>query len=33
LRWVLPRAIGSVEIVDDVPQATVLRVLRALGAT
>ena len=33
LRWVLPRAIGSVEIVDDVPRATVLRVLRALGAT
>ncbi|MFN2131773.1 MAG: 3-dehydroquinate synthase [Anaerolineae bacterium] len=33
LRWVLPRAIGSVEIVDDVPRVTVLRVLRALGAT
>jgi len=33
LRWVLPRAIGSVVIVDDVPRATVLRVLRALGAT
>jgi shikimate kinase/3-dehydroquinate synthase len=33
LRWVLPRAIGNVEIVDDVPQADVLRVLRALGAT
>jgi 3-dehydroquinate synthase len=33
LRWVLPRAIGSVEIVEDVPQATVLRVLRALGAS
>jgi len=33
LRWILPRAIGSVEIVDDVPQATVLCVLRALGAS
>ena len=32
LRWVLPRAIGRVEIVSDVPQATVLQVLRRLGA-
>ena len=32
LRWILPRAIGAVEIVSDVPQATVLRVLRRLGA-
>lgn len=32
LRWILPRAIGHVEIVSDVPQATVLRVLRKLGA-
>jgi shikimate kinase/3-dehydroquinate synthase len=32
LRWVLPRAIGRVEIVSDVPRATVLRVLRKLGA-
>ena len=32
LRWVLPRAIGQVEIVEDVPQETVKSVLRGLGA-
>ncbi len=32
LRWILPRAIGQVEIVSDVARATVLRVLRELGA-
>jgi shikimate kinase/3-dehydroquinate synthase len=33
LRWVLPRAIGEVEITDDVPPETVKSVLRDLGAT
>ncbi len=32
LRWVLPRAIGEVEIVEDVPQVTVKSVLRTIGA-
>ena len=32
LRWVLPRAIGEVEIVEDVPQEKVKSVLRDLGA-
>ncbi len=32
LRWVLPRAIGEVEIVEDVPRETVAAVLRDLGA-
>jgi shikimate kinase / 3-dehydroquinate synthase len=32
LRWVLPRAIGEVEVVEDVPQDTVKFVLRKLGA-
>jgi len=32
LRWVLPRAIGQVEMVEDVPQETVKSVLRGLGA-
>jgi 3-dehydroquinate synthetase len=32
LRWVLPSAIGQVEIVSDVPRTTVLSVLRQLGA-
>ncbi len=32
LRWVLPRAIGEVEIAEGVPQETVMSVLRALGA-
>jgi 3-dehydroquinate synthase len=33
LRWVLPRAIGEVEIVEDVPQDVVLSVLQDLGAS
>ncbi len=33
LRWVLPRAIGQVDIVEDVPQKVVLDVLRNLGAS
>jgi shikimate kinase/3-dehydroquinate synthase len=33
LRWVLPREIGAVEIVEDVPQEAVLTALRDLGAT
>jgi shikimate kinase/3-dehydroquinate synthase len=33
LRWVLPHAIGEVAITDDVPQETVLSVLRNLGAS
>jgi 3-dehydroquinate synthase len=33
LRWILPRAIGEVTIVADVPQQTVLAVLREMGAT
>ena len=33
LRWVLPRAIGQVEIRADVPAEVVLRVLRDMGAT
>ena len=32
LRWVLPRAIGQVEIVENVPREVVLGVLRDLGA-
>jgi 3-dehydroquinate synthetase len=32
LRWVLPRAIGQVEITEDVPRDVVLAVLRDLGA-
>ena len=32
LRWVLPRAIGEIEIVDDVPPHLVQSVLRELGA-
>lgn len=32
LRWVLPHAIGQVEIVEDVPQEKVKSVLRDLGA-
>ena len=32
LRWILPRAIGEVEIVEDVPQAIVMDVLRSMGA-
>jgi 3-dehydroquinate synthase len=32
LRWVLPRGIGVVEIVEDVPQEVVLAALRDLGA-
>jgi 3-dehydroquinate synthetase len=32
LRWVLPRAIGEIEIVDDVPREVVLNVLREMGA-
>ena len=32
LRWVLPRAIGRVEISESVPQETVVSVLRSLGA-
>jgi len=32
LRWVLPRAIGEVEIVGDVPRTVVVSVLRHLGA-
>lgn len=33
LRWVLPRAIGEVEIIADVPPSVVKAVLRELGAT
>jgi len=33
LRWVLPRAIGQVEIAEDVPRDVVLAVLRDLGAS
>lgn len=32
LRWVLPRAVGQVEIVEDVPPQVVLDVLREMGA-
>jgi 3-dehydroquinate synthase len=32
LRWVLPRAIGEVEVVEDVPRQVVLDVLREMGA-
>ena len=32
LRWVLPRAVGQVEIVEDVPQELVESVLQVLGA-
>jgi len=31
LRWVLPRAIGEVEIRDDVPKEAVMEVLRGMG--
>ena len=33
LRWVLPRAIGDVEITEDVPQEIVKLILRNLGAS
>jgi 3-dehydroquinate synthase len=33
VRWVLPREIGVVEIVEDVPEETVFSVLRGLGAS
>ncbi len=33
LRWILPRAIGDVEIVDDVPEGLVRRILVEMGAT
>jgi 3-dehydroquinate synthetase len=32
LRWILPRAIGEIEIVEDVPRGVVLGVLREMGA-
>ncbi len=32
LRWILPRAIGDVEIVDDVPEAVVKTILIEMGA-
>jgi shikimate kinase/3-dehydroquinate synthase len=32
LRWVLPREIGAVEIVEDVPQEIVKAVLKDIGA-
>jgi 3-dehydroquinate synthetase len=32
-RWVLPRAIGQVEVVDGIDKALVLDVLRGMGAT
>ena len=32
LRWVLPRAIGDVEIANDVPCTTVKSILRHMGA-
>ena len=32
LRWILPRAVGRVEIVDNVPPEVVKAVLRDLGA-
>ncbi len=32
LRWILPTAIGEVEIVEDVPEVTVKSVLRTIGA-
>ncbi len=32
LRWILPRAVGYIEIVENVPEATVRSVLRELGA-
>jgi 3-dehydroquinate synthase len=32
LRWILPRAIGTVEIVEDVPRAVVIDALCVLGA-
>ena len=31
LRWILPRAIGTVEIVEDVPRRVVIGVLREMG--
>jgi len=33
LRWVLPRAIGQVEIVEDVPRDIVMTVLGDMGAS
>jgi 3-dehydroquinate synthase len=33
LRWILPDAIGEVSVVSDVPQKTVLAVLREMGAS
>lgn len=33
LRWVLPRALGQVEIVEDVPRDVVVAVLRDMGAS
>ena len=33
LRWILPRAIGAVEIVEDVPEAVVKAMLAEMGAT
>ena len=33
LRWVLPHAIGEVEIVESVPRDVVVTVLRNLGAS
>jgi 3-dehydroquinate synthase len=32
LRWILPQAIGRVEIVDDVPGSVVISVLKSMGA-
>ena len=32
LRWILPRRIGEVEIVEDVPQEMVMEALREMGA-
>jgi 3-dehydroquinate synthetase len=32
LRWILPKAIGVVEIVEDVPEVTIKSILRTIGA-
>jgi 3-dehydroquinate synthetase len=32
LRWVLPRAVGQVEVADDVPHPVVTSVLSGMGA-
>ena len=32
LRWILPRAIGEVEIVDDAPEGLVRQILVEMGA-